>query len=152
MTILASVLDETTVIPALDASTRDDVMRLMLDMLCRTGKVNDPEQARLDLDNAVSRMSVGMEHGIAIPHATTNTVDEFVAGVAVTREPLDMDSFDGKPARIFIMTLYPKHESDSHICFLGAMARILKRSANRKTVLAAQTPQELLQALVEARY
>ncbi len=146
--MLANVLSEETVVPDLDADRMDTVMESLLEMLCRTGKVSDREQARQDLEANTRRMSVGMEHGIAIPHAKTDAVQELIACVAVTRNALDIESVDGRPARIFIMTLSPKSASGPHIQFLSEIGKLLKHRAKRQAVLDARTRADLLQAFL----
>ncbi len=146
--MLANVLTEDTALPDSDATSKEEVMQALLDMLCRTGKVSDPEQARLDLEANERRMSMGMEHGIAIPHAKTDTVRELIACVAVTRNELDIGSLDGRPARIFIMTLSPKGATGPHIQFLSEIGKRLKQRAVRQAMLDARTRGELLQALL----
>ncbi len=146
--MLADVLSEETVVPDLDAGAKSEVVDLLLDVLCGTGKVLDREQARRDLEDNDRRTSVGMEHGIAIPHAKTDAVPELVACIGVTRQPLDIESLDGHPAQIFIMTLSPKDASGPHIRFLSEIGKLLKHRAKRKAVLKAATRSDLLHALL----
>ena len=142
--MLSEVLSEDTVLPDLDADSMDVVMEALLEMLCRTGKISDPEQARQDLEANTRRMSVGMDHGIAIPHARTDSVQELIACVAVTRQEMDIESVDGRPARIFIMTLSPRDATGPHIQFLSEIGKRLKHRSNRQAALEARSPSELL--------
>ncbi len=147
--MLSEVLTEDLVTTGLQARTKNDVIVAMLDTLCTTGKVRDRDAALQALMDNEARMSTGMEHGIAIPHAKTDAVDELLACVAVTKKKIDFESLDRKPARIFIMTLSPKGRTGPHIRFLAEVSQLLKDEKKRKQVLAARSSADLLAALVE---
>lgn len=149
--MLRDVLSEELVLCGLEAATGIEVIDALLDLICRTGEVRDRTQARADVLANEERSSTGMQHGVAIPHAKTSAVDRLHAAVALTAEPVDFDSLDGKPCRIFIMTLSPPDQSGPHMRFLADVGRLLKSRKNRKAVLAATTPRELLEALVGSR-
>lgn len=146
--MLSEVLTEDLVNPSLPARSKNEVIGAMLDMLCATGKVENRDAALQAIIDNEARMSTGMEHGIAIPHAKTEAVNELLACVAITRKKVDFESLDRKPARIFIMTLSPKGRTGPHIRFLAEVSRLLKSEKKRKQVLAAKQPKELLSALI----
>ncbi len=146
-TMLQEVLTEDLVTTDLKARTKNEVIVQMLDMLCTTGKVADRDAALQALMDNENRMSTGMEHGIAIPHAKTDAVDELLACVGITRKKIDFESLDRKPARIFIMTLSPKGRTGPHIRFLAEISQLLKDEKRRKQVLACKTSADLLSTL-----
>ncbi|MFW5884270.1 MAG: PTS sugar transporter subunit IIA [Spirochaetota bacterium] len=146
--MLEEVLSEELVICGLDASTGTEVIDALLDAICRSGGVRDREQARADVLANEQRSSTGMQHGVAIPHAKTSAVDRLHAAAAVTSQPVDFDSLDGKPCNIFIMTLSPVDQTGPHMRFLAEVGRLLKNKRNRKAVLAASSRAELLRALI----
>ncbi len=131
----------------LPGRTKSEVIRALLDLACRSGKVLDPEGALQAVLEHEAGMSTGMEHGIAIPHAKTNAVEDLVACVGITRRKINFESLDRRPARIFIMTLSPRDGTGPHVQFLADISRILKDGAVRKRLLKAHTDQELLELL-----
>lgn len=145
--MLREVLTRELVVCDLQVTSGIEVIDALLDMLCRTGKVRDKSQAREDVLANERRSSTGMQHGVAIPHAKTTAVESLIAGVAVTKNPIDFDSLDGKPCRIFIMTLSPIDQTGPHMRFLADVGRLLKSKRNRTALLAASNEEELLQAL-----
>ncbi|MFW6364218.1 MAG: PTS sugar transporter subunit IIA [Spirochaeta sp.] len=145
--MLFAELNESLVLPQLDASTKDEVIEKMLAALAATGKLHDTSAAREAIARNEHRMSIGMQHGVAIPHAKTSAVDEMLACVAVTREAIDCDAVDFRPSRIFIMTLSPKDRVGPHIRFLSEIGRILKSRRTRERLMQAQTPAGMLKVL-----
>ena len=146
--MLSDVLNEKLVICDLEASDGTEVIDAMLDLLCATGEVADRERAKQDVLANERRSSTGMQHGVAIPHAKTAAVGKLLAAVAVTRNPIDFDSLDGKPCRIFVMTLSPEDQVGPHMRFLAEVGRLLKSRRKRTEVLAARSSRELLAAVV----
>ena len=149
MTMLNEVLNEKLVACNSEASDATQVIDTLLDLVCATGEVRDRELARQDVFANEQRSSTGMQHGVAIPHAKTTAVKRLVAAVVVTRSPVDFDSLDGRPCRIFVMTLSPVDEVGPHMRFLAEIGRLMKSRRKRNEVLAARTPSELLAAFVE---
>ena len=90
-----------------------------------------------------------MEHGIAIPHAKSDAVDELIACVGISRRKIDFESLDGKAAQIFIMTLSPRDHVGPHVRFLAEMSQLLRDAKMRKRLLKAKNPEELLGLLQE---
>lgn len=136
----------TTDLPGRD---KQEIIRSMLELISSTGKVHDPELALQDVLEHETGMSTGMEHGIAIPHARTEAVDELVACVGISKRKIDFESLDRKPAQIFVMTLSPKNSSGPHVQFLAEISRLLKDAKFRKRILRAKSDEELLSILTE---
>jgi len=134
---------------SLAGSDKNQVIRALLELICQSGKVKDPELALKDVVEHEMAMSTGMENGIAIPHAKTDAVDQLVCCVGITRRKIDFESLDRKPAQIFIMTLSPRDGVGPHIQFLAEISRILKEPKLRKAFLKAKTDQQLLDILVQ---
>ncbi|WP_460056991.1 PTS sugar transporter subunit IIA [Spirochaeta dissipatitropha] len=136
-----------TVTTSLSGSNKHEIISSLLDLLCKTGKVSDRQLALNDLLEHESAMSTGMEHGIAIPHAKSDSVEELVACVGVSRKKIDFECLDRKPAQIFIMTLSPKGSTGPHVRFLAEMSQLLKDAKLRKRILKAKSDKELLEIL-----
>ena len=96
-----------TVFQDLKSTTKTGVIEEILDLLIAAGKIR--KENRAEVLNALlvreNKMSTGMQHGIAIPHAKTDAVEDLVAALAIKKEGIDFDALDGKPSHIFIMTI-----------------------------------------------
>ncbi len=134
----------------LPGTDKTSIMRALLDMLCRTGKVRDPDLAWRELLERETEMSTGMENGVAIPHNKTDAVDEMIACVGVSRRKINFESLDRKPSRIFVMTLSPKDATGPHIRFLADIGRLLRDAQLRKQILKAKTDQQLYDILTQS--
>ena len=102
---LRTVLTPETVNLHLKGTSKEAIIDELLDMLVQAGKVKDKAVARACVLDREQKMSTGMKHGIAIPHGKTDSVSDLVACIGISDHPVDFDSRDQEPCRIFIMTL-----------------------------------------------
>jgi nitrogen PTS system EIIA component len=131
----------------LPGTTKRDIIESLVDLVCTSGKVGDREAALACILEREQKMSTGMQHGIAIPHAKTDAVKELVACLAISSEPVDFESLDGKPSRIFICTLSPTDRSGPHIQFLAEVGKLLADETRREAILAATEPSDVIRIL-----
>jgi mannitol/fructose-specific phosphotransferase system IIA component (Ntr-type) len=141
---LRKVLSPQTTKVGLQGETKNEIIEELLDLICTTGKVSDREIALQALLERERKMSTGMEHGVAIPHGKTETVDGLLVALGTHPTGIDFEALDGAACRIFVMTLSPKDRSGPHIQFLAEVSRILRSEAVREMMLAATSPEELL--------
>ena len=95
-------------------------------------------------------MSTGMKHGIAIPHGKTDSVSDLVACIGIADNPVDFDSLDQEPSRIFIMTLSPLDKTGPHLQFLAQISLLFKSAEKREELLGAASEQAVIKLLMES--
>jgi PTS system nitrogen regulatory IIA component len=111
--------------------------------------VKDQPAALQAIMDREKKMSTGMKHGIAIPHGKTSTVSDLVACVGISDSPVDFDSLDGEPCRIFIMTLSPLEKTGPHLQFLAEVSLLFKSAEKRAQIVQAQSTDDVLKILSE---
>ncbi|MCL2557840.1 MAG: PTS sugar transporter subunit IIA [Treponema sp.] len=146
---LKSVLTEDTVCLHLKGATKDEIISELLDILVRSGKISDKKAALAAVMNRETKMSTGMKHGIAIPHGKTSSVEDLVACIGVSDAPVDFDSLDKEPCRIFIMTLSPVEKTGPHLQFLAEVSQLFKSADKRKAMIAADSAAAIIRILSE---
>jgi PTS system nitrogen regulatory IIA component len=121
----------------------------LLDILVRENKVKDRKAAFDAIMDRERKMSTGMKHGIAIPHGKSNTLENLVACIGISDNPVDFDALDHEPCRIFIMTLSPVEKTGPHLQFLAEVSLLFKSSEKRNELLNAKSSEEVLKVLSE---
>ncbi|MCL2720600.1 MAG: PTS sugar transporter subunit IIA [Treponema sp.] len=146
---LKTVINTDNIDLHLKGSTKKEIINELLDILHRTGKIQDRDSALAAVMDREEKMSTGMKHGIAIPHGKTATTKDLVACIGISEKPVDFDSLDKQPCRIFIMTLSPVEKTGPHLQFLAEVSLLFKSSEKRDEILKAKTSEEVLEILSE---
>ena len=146
---LKTVLTPETVNLHLKGTSKEEIIDELLDMLVQAGKVKDKAVARACVLDRERKMSTGMKHGIAIPHGKTDSVSDLVACIGISDHPVDFDSLDQEPCRIFIMTLSPIDKTGPHLQFLAEVSLLFKSAEKRQEILNAPDKSEIIRILTE---
>lgn len=144
---LKSVLTTDTVNLHLKGKTKDEIIGELLDILVASGKVTDRTEALSCVLDRERKMSTGMKHGIAIPHGKTDSVSDLVACIGISDNPVDFDSLDQEPCRIFIMTLSPVSKTGPHLQFLAEVSLLFKSAEKRQDILSAKSKEDVIKIL-----
>lgn len=96
-------------------------------------------------------MTTGMEHGIAIPHAAIDGIDELVAVLGLNPVGIPFETLDGAPARIVIGLVIPRAKKLAHIKTLAEIAKLLSRADVRDRLVRCADAQSALRVLAEVQ-
>ncbi len=144
---LRKLLSEDSIILELKSTAKEDIIREMIDFLVARGRIRDREAALKAVLDRELKMSTGMQHGIAIPHGKSDSVDKLVTALALKKEGVDFGSMDGKPSQIFIMTISSISRTGPHIQFLSEISQVLNDPEKREALLKAETPSQVIDVL-----
>jgi PTS system nitrogen regulatory IIA component len=146
---LKTVLSADTVNLHLKGTTKNEIINELLDVLVAAKKVTDRKAAFNAVMDREQKMSTGMKHGIAIPHGKSGTIQDLVACVGISEKPVEFDSLDHEPCRIFIMTLSPVEKTGPHLQFLAEVSLLFKSAEKRQEILSASSAEAVLKILSE---
>lgn len=140
--ILRKSISKDAILLNLQSETKEDVLEELVDLLVNISQISDRKAVMKAILDREKKMSTGMNNGIAIPHAKTDLTDSVVAVIGIKRDGIDFNSLDGKPAKIFVMTLSPAKRAGPHVQFLAEISRLLDEEKNREKLLTATTCEE----------
>lgn len=132
---------------ALQGQTKDAILRELVDLLARSGRLRDRDQVLKAVLDREGKMSTGMQNGIAIPHGKTDAAIDLVAAFGLKPEGIDFESLDGQPARVFVMTVSPDSHAGPHIQFLAEISCQLNDAAIREKLFQLHSAEAVLQLL-----
>ena len=147
---LKKLLNKDLVCVDLPGKSKTEVIESLLDVIMKTGKIKDRDAALACILDREKKMSTGIQAGVAIPHGKTEAVDELLACVAIKKEGVDFESLDGRPSRIFIMTLSPVNKVGTHVQFLAEISRLLREEDAREKMVSAGSADELLDLILNS--
>ena len=139
-----NLIEEDIIKIPLEAKTKPDVIKELVDVLKKAGKIEDAESVFRAVMLRENMGSTGLEKGIAVPHAKTHKVNNLVLAIGVSPEGVDFDSLDGEPSKLFFLLIATPQHAGPHIEALSEIARLTRSSNFCKLLLNAKTPKEIV--------
>jgi nitrogen PTS system EIIA component len=149
---LADIVCVDAIIPQLESSDRDGVIRELIAALhaCKkTGKisVNSLSNAVIKRENEAS---TGIGKGVAVPHVKHESVTEPVAAVGCSAEGIDFASLDKQPVYSVFLLLSPADNPDKHLQAMETIFRNLQKDDFRRFLRQVRGREDVLEAIKDA--
>jgi PTS system nitrogen regulatory IIA component len=148
---IGDLLKEGLIATGFQARDKWEAINRLVDLLVSQGRLK-AEQREAVYDALATRekvASTGMEHGVAIPHASVDGVEDALATLAIAPEGIPFQSADGQPARLVILLVIPRKAVQKHIRTLAGIARLLQYEEMRDALTGARSAREALQVIRE---
>ena len=144
---LANLLSEDQILPDLKAEGRWEAISEIVELLVSSGRIlpEDSESVLESIKQREQTMSTGIGLGIAIPHASSDKVQEVVAGFGRSKKGIEFDSLDGQPVSFIVLFVVPKDQFQTHSRTLAAIAKFLNDRTVRDELSAAATAADILE-------
>jgi mannitol/fructose-specific phosphotransferase system IIA component (Ntr-type) len=149
---LADIVVPDAILPQIESTDRNAVIREMMDLLAPLIGLSEDEA------NAVKRAviqrenqgSTGLGKGVAVPHVKHKCINQVAAAFGRSETGVDFAALDRAPVFSVFLLLSPADRPDEH---LSAMEKIFKSLQNdnfRRFLRQASTKEEILELLQEA--
>ena len=152
--LLGEILHSGVVKLNLDAQTKDEAIEELVDLLVEAGDAS-PDLRQHLLDVVMEReqtMSTGMDHGIALPHASSDKVNQIIGALGSAPEGIPFDTLDGEPARLLILLILPRHNFQGHVRTLAGIAHLLSNPGFRESIITAPDAQSVLDIIEKTEH
>ncbi len=146
---LSNLLSPELIKIPLESKDKEGVIREMVDVLSKNGKVIDPEAVLEAVLEREKVMSTGVGQGIAIPHGKTESVTGVVAALGISRDDIDFQAIDEQPVHIVFLLLAPPYETGLHLKALSRVSRLLSKEEFREKLLQASNAEEAMRFIQE---
>jgi PTS system nitrogen regulatory IIA component len=146
---MRDVLRESCVITNLAGSTKTEVLSELVQSFKEAGLIDNVDEAVNVVLDREKLGSTGIGDGIAIPHGKMKGIDRILCAFGKSKEGIDYDAVDGKPAHIFFLLLAPEESAGLHIQMLSRISRILRDQTFRKQLVEQSENINLYSEIVE---
>lgn len=116
------------VIPELESTTRDDVLKEMGAFLKKRNKIAKDKDLYEKLLQREELGSTAIGDGVAIPHCKMKGVKNPVVMLAISKKGLDFHSLDGKPSYIFFLVVSSPDNPSVNLQILAAIAHLVRKA------------------------
>ena len=83
-------------------------------------------------------MSTGIGFGIAIPHCSSDRLDEVVAAFGRSSQGIEFDALDNAPVKFVVLFIVPKNQFQTHLRTLASIAKFLNDRSVRESLAERQ--------------
>ncbi len=142
---LASLFPAEQIIPKMKATERWSAIVELIDLLVSLGKIRtgDRENILASLKNREEEISTGIGFGIAIPHASSDLIEEVVAAFGRSSRGIEFDAFDDAPVKFVVLFIVPKNRNHHHVRSLASIAKFLNDRSVRESLATAKSAEEI---------
>jgi mannitol/fructose-specific phosphotransferase system IIA component (Ntr-type) len=134
----------------LEAGNRFSAIKELATLVFKSEQVSD----KVDFLNSILLReeieSTAVYPLIALPHGVTDTIERLVVALGVSPKGVDFQSGNGLAVRIVIMIAIPRERYQEYLQLLSRLTAEFKGGVLADRILAARTPQEVMEALEEA--
>ena len=133
----------------LKATSKTEVIQEMVDLLIDAGAIEKKYKNKV-IEVLMAREALGstaIGQGIAIPHGKSDSTDQLVAALAISKKGIDFDSLDGEAAHIFFLLVAPIDSAGPHLKALARVSRLLKDKFFRESLKNTKTSKEMLELI-----
>ena len=126
------------------AAGKQEALDKMVDLMARSGKINDVETYRKGVYAREEESTTGIGEGIAIPHCKSDAVDRPGLAAMVLPDGVDFDSLDGEKVDLIFLIAAPNTKENVHLDVLSKLSVLLMDEEFTKNLRSAKTVEEFL--------
>jgi len=142
---LQDVVELQHVVVPLTAETVREATERLAERLIASGVVTEANRLNAVIRNAWPEDMVSVGEHAFLPHFRTEAARRLATAVGVSLTPIRWEKDVNRSARIVILIVAPPRETPTYLQVVGAFARLLSDPATVLAVLAAKTPEQLIQ-------
>lgn len=124
--LLGDIFQKDTIVVNLESTEKDELFEELVEKIHSCYPEVDREEALKDLNEREEKMTTGIMHSVAIPHAQVSSIRTTVGAIGISKDGIDYDSLDKAPVYVVFMLLGPQNEAERHIQILKSLAQVLQ--------------------------
>ena len=129
----------------LEGESKEEVIEELVSLLADTSDVSDADAIYEAVMSREREGSTGLEKGVAIPHAKSDAVKSLSIVVGISRDGINFESQDGKPAHLLFLMVAPTSESGPHVQAIAKIVKMIKFDKLRKKLVEAKKPEDVVE-------
>lgn len=146
---IVEFLNEKAVTANIKATTKEGVIRELVDLLAKAEGIRNKEELVKVLLNREALGSTGIGQGVGIPHGKTDTAKKLVAAFGINHQGVNFDALDGEPVYIFFLLIAPEDSAGPHLKGLARISRLLKDKFFREALKQLTDEKAILKLIRE---
>jgi len=150
---LSDLLTEELINLELKGNNKKKILAELVEIIAKSRKLRNKKAFYKGVMEREKLGSTGIGNGVAIPHANSEGVSDFVLAFARKDEGIDFGALDGEKTYLFFAFAAPKDEVGGHLKILAEISRLVKDKFVVERLKRAKDKREVLRIIsyVEGR-
>lgn len=145
--LLTEILTEKRIKAPLLATTKQEAIAELVDMLVADGAIADRDKALAAVMEREQTRTTGIGNRIAIPHGKTTAVSEMAMAIGLAATPIEFESIDHRPVSLVILVVSPLDQTGPHIQALAHISRLLSSDPFRHKLILAPNAHDAMKLI-----
>lgn len=141
---LGNMLQDEFIIDNLTASTKEEAINELLDLLYQSRPETSIKLIRNLILEREEIEDTSYGRGFAFPHARTDEVDDMVVMLGISKDGLKDKTPDNVPLNVVVLLLTPSNISKQYLQTLSAFAAFARIEGNRDKIISADGKAEIV--------
>lgn len=123
---LETIFPKETIVVNLESTEKDELFEELVEIIHSAVPSMSRKEALDSLLERESKMSTGIMHNVAIPHALIPSMTETVGAIGISTDGIDYDSLDKAPVYLVFMIIGAQGATEQHMQVLKQLAGVLQ--------------------------
>ncbi|WP_296321938.1 PTS sugar transporter subunit IIA [Treponema sp. UBA3813] len=141
--VLREIFPKDTIVLNLSSTEKDELFEELVETIHSHHPKFNKQEALDCLNERESKMTTGIMHSVAIPHALIPSMHGAVGAIGISQEGIDYDSLDKAPVHVVFMIIGGENETEHHIQILKQLATVLQIPDFVKNLLSLKSSSEI---------
>lgn len=134
----------------LAGSTKEDIIKELVDLAARSTMVRDKEELLAAVLEREKLVTTGVGYGVAFPHAKTRAIKGITITFGRSEVGVEFEAMDKKPVHLFFLIAAPEDAIGAHLNVMARLSYVMKSEKNRERLMRAKTAGEVMLILDSA--
>lgn len=149
---LSELIHAESVVPELEATSRNGVIRELVQSLADHGaiKQEDVETVARAAITRENQGTTGFGKGVAVPHVKHDCISQITATIGRSSAGVDFAALDRAPVYTVVILLSPAEAAEQHLAAMEKIFRHLQRENFRRFLRQADSKDAINELITEA--
>ncbi|MGE5197143.1 MAG: PTS sugar transporter subunit IIA [Deltaproteobacteria bacterium] len=133
----------------LKGNNKKEIIAELIDLLSKSRRIRNKKAFLKAIMEREKLGSTGIGNGVAIPHAKSEGVSDFILAFARKDEGMDFGALDGDRTFLFFALASPKEDVGGHLKILSEISRLVKDKFIVERLKKAKNKKEVIKIISE---
>ncbi|MCM8780604.1 MAG: PTS sugar transporter subunit IIA [Candidatus Omnitrophica bacterium] len=147
---ISTLIKSTCINLSLKGKNKKEIIAGLVELIAKSKRLRNKKKLFKIMMEREKLGSTGIGNGIAIPHAKSKDVHDFILAFAKKEEGIDFGALDGEKTYIFFALASPEKDVGNHLKILSEISRLARDKFTIELLKKAKDKNSVLKVISEA--